>query len=616
MTILRNSATLQDMISSVSPGVGNMNFGQAPMPGQFQPYPTPRDMVMQMQQGYMMPPGYAMPYPYQMPQPPVYMQPTRPGNMITMMNGVPVELEYKPEMESTNLDEPMMVTYREIPGAPVDPSRAHLTGKTEYIPVNRPGRAFPNPATSPSFGQAMTEKMQNSTSTVGGVCKGGFFNPYYQYQPQYRQQQNYQPPKPPEIRGVVNVYDGQLVHPHVNDCWYGSKDFPFYNYARMSLGQPTQQDAGYGFTRTVTLPVEVQDMANLAAFYGMTYEGFLNNNRHIMKLLSRASNKYMGRSDEEISARQKFYDSPAFGGPAQADASGYPPWAFDWNGKFTREYFDQYCIGDSTKEIMKNMKVQVRMSDGSVMEGSRRRIPYTTSQDSIDRAIRGDYNRRYNLGLYAYKAQAMYNAAPERQLDDSKDNVFAITAKTLAVAEQRELDMLLQYQNASRSASTFNRENFFTRIKRLRDENKRNKQLKREEEWRQLVHKVGSPKGDDLRTPSSFMEVPYITDGDWVIAKPGLDIVGLPLEKSVNKIIRMNTVTGEEEIYDPSKPVSPHELARIRMASKPTFSNLDEDSEFERRMNFFKGSPFSQEELERMDNHGVPDFNEETGDTT
>ena len=146
-------------------------------------------------------------------------------------------------------------------------------------------------------------------------------------------------------------------------------------------------------------------------------------------------------------------------------------------------------------------------------------------------------------------------------------------------------------QKYTRSASTFNRDDYITQIKYIRDQHKAREKAIDDQKWRTLIHTVaGQNPGTDIKAPS-YQDRPYICDGDWIIAKPGVDIVGLPLEQSVNKIVKLNTATGEEEIYDPGRISGMDVRERILASIKPSFDNIDGD-ELADRLERFKHADF------------------------
>lgn len=604
-----NSPTLQRMIASVTPGSGNMNTAQTPMSGQFQtPYPSPKDMVMQ---AGMASPIY-QPYMGYMSQPyPVYNYQI-PGNTIAMINGVPTELEYKPHEVGAPVNA-VTTNYINIPGAPTNPDLAHLAGKTEVNPITPPpGRYMPNPATGSMYGQAMTNQLNNQQRIIGSFpgyapYMGGM-NYGYQQQPQRTNSH-------PDIQGAVNIYDGQLVHPHVNPGWYGSPDFPYIDNAKHSMNNlsfnQTMRDKfnekfpGYAnpymgnmMPQPINaIPPEIQDKANVAAFYGMTYDQFITNGSNAMKLMSRHANRYMKRKDEEIEKRQKIYDikyptSRKNDVPEDGNELFYPNGAFDFRGQFTREYQSMFCVNkERLEKAKKTMKVVVTIGDKKV-ECKNRRIDFVSSRDLIDRTTISGNNYANWLANNRSRFVDMYWKAPERQLDHVEGNVFEVTSRALAFAEQKELEEKLRYQNYTRSSSLYNRDTFISTIRNIRENSKANAKLIKQKKWEDLIHKVAGPKpGEETQIPMPG-DRPYICDGDWIIAKPGVDIVGLPLDVSVNKIIKMNTVTGEEEIYDPSKVMGLDVRERIAESMKPNFTEIDDEEELSKRLKRFEDASY------------------------
>lgn len=629
-----NSPTLQKMIASVKPGEGNMQTAQVSMPGQFQsPYPSPKDMVMQVGManpyyGYAMPsyspmPGYPQyPYPgYPMPTPmPAYGMAAgfqTPANTIAMINGVPTELEFKPE-EVGSPTAIATTTYKTIPGAPTNPDLAHLEGKTEYKAITpQPGRYMPVPS-NVQPGQYRVNMMNQQPNLVGAYRPGymvyGGFNNLYQMQPAQMSIPTNPSRGHQDVIGAVDVYNGQLIHPHVNAGWYGSVNFPFAQNSKVAMANATtnmrqkfmERFPGYsnpyappGFMQTPqrTIPPEIQDMANIAAFYGMTYDQFINNGSKMMKLMSRHANKYFGADDEEIKKKQKLYDvkypRDVNSAPEKEDDLFYPNGAFDFRGQLTKEYQETFCVSQDRMEKVRKLKVKVVYGDKEV-KCPKRRISFAQSRDMLEKWFMAD--RNYNMWLMnnRYKFAQYYWAAPERRIDHISGNVFEVTSSALAYAEQVELERKLVYQNSTRSASTFNRADYISTIKGILQKNRANKKEIDQRKWHELIHKVAGPKqGQEpsIQQAPLYQDRPYICDGDWVIAKPGVDIVGLPLDQSVNKIIRMNTVTGEEEIYDPSKMTGFDVRERIKESINPSFNEIDED-ELEKRLSRFELTEF------------------------
>lgn len=623
-----NSPTLQKMIASVKPGEGNMQTAQVSMPGQFQsPYPSPKDMIVQYgTAGYPYSYYYGYPnynpmfgsvqypypgYPSAVPMPAYGMSSAfqTPSNTIAMINGVPTELEFKPEETGTPASV-VPVTYRTVPGAPTNPDLAHLEGKTEYAPITpQPGRYMPVPSNTP-YGQYRANMLNHQPNLVGAYrpIYGGLYPPPRSQMsiPTTIQQSH------PDIMGSVDIYDGQLVHPHVNAGWYGSVNFPFAQNSKVAMANATtnmrdkfnEKFPGYtnpyapiGFMQTPQPRVspEVQDMANIAAFYGMTYDQFINNGSKMMKLMSRHANKYFGADDEEIKKKQKLYDvkypKDMHSAPENENDLFYPNGAFDFRGQLTKEYQETFCVSQDRMEKVKKLRVKVVFGDKEV-KCPKRRISFAQSRDMIDRWMMSDYNYNMWLNNNRYKFSQYYWSAPERQLDHIDGNVFEVTSSALAYADQIELERKLVYQNRTRSASTFNRADYISTIKGILQKNRENKKEIDKKKWHELIHKVAGPKpGQISEEPPLYRDRPYICDGDWVIAKPGVDIVGLPLDQSVNKIIRMNTVTGEEEIYDPSKMTGFDVRERIKESINPSFNEIDED-ELEKRLSRFEMTEF------------------------
>lgn len=577
-----NSPTLQNMINSVKPGEGNMNIAAPVIQGQFQtPYPSPKDMVMQA--GMM---GY------QQPMNPIMPGFQIPGNTVTMINGVPTELEFKPhEVGTPNL---ATESYTNIPGAPSNPNL-----------VPQPGRYMVPNNNNSMYGQARTSMLGGQPNIVGA------YKPYVgsmSYNPQF--QQNI---PQSQTYGVVNMYNGSPVHPHINETWYGSPDYPFENISKKSVQNNlsdimrdrfNQKFPGYnnpymtpGFMQpnNITISPEVQDMANIAAFYGMSYEQFVKNGSDMMKLMSRHASKYLGHSEEESVIRQKTYDIKPETKPGNVPDNDedlfYPNGAFDFRGQLTREFQGLFCVNKTRLEkAKKTLKVSVAIGD-KIIECKKRPMEFSITRDHMDRWIISDNN--YHMWLYnnKFRFASMYWSAPERKIDHIEGNVFQVAGKTIGFAEQRELEMRLQQQRYTMTANMFNRDEFITKIKAIRENNKIRAKAIDDEKFRQIVHKVAGPKpGQEIKIPA-YQDKPYICDGDWIIAKPGVDIVGLPLEQSVNKIIRMNTATGEEEIYDPTKMTGLDVRERIIASMQPSFDKID-DNELSNRLERFENAGF------------------------
>ena len=162
-----NSPTLQSMINSVAPGNGNMQFQT--------PFPSPKDMVMQA--GMMNQPQFAY------------------GQMAPQVTVIPE-------------------SYVAVPGAPINPDLAHLSGQTVYNPINNPqpapGRFMNNIQTS-MYGTARSAYLNQQQNIVGGV------NPYDRFQPMsyYQQQMGYPQPvysyDPTDVYGTVQYYNGEAI---------------------------------------------------------------------------------------------------------------------------------------------------------------------------------------------------------------------------------------------------------------------------------------------------------------------------------------------------------------------------------------------------------------------
>ena len=578
--IRENSPTLQRMIASVKPGDGNMQTAQTPMSGQFQsPYPSPKDMVMQAGMNT-----------------PVYNAYQIPNNTISMVNGIPMDS--------------VPVTYNNIPGLPTNPDLAHMAGKTEFNPiVPPPGRYMPNNATSRSlYGQAMTNNLNNQQRIVGGFSGYTNVTPFTPPMPAQQFPNN-------DFYGNVNIYNGQFVHPYVNSSWYGSPDHPFekstdnaMTFSETMRNRFNQMFPGYmnpymgfNFGQPVNnIPPEVQDLANIAAFHGMSYNQFMENSSNAFKMMSRHANRYLGKTDSEIIKRERLYDLKKVNNsttqvPEDKDQLFYPSMAFDNRGQLTREFQGMFCIAkESLEKAKKKLKVAVIKGD-EVIECHKRPIDFTTSRSRMDMWYFSDNNHKAWLNNNKFRFADMYWRAPERQLDHIDGNVFQVTSKVLAFAEQKELEEKLRYQNYTRSSTMFNRADYISTLKGIRDKSRANSLALKQKEWNKLVNKVAGDNQEDLKNVNpnapNYYDRPYICDGDWIYAKEGVDIVGIPIEQSVNKIIAMNTVTGEEEIFKPGMMMGDAIRERIKAALKPSFNEID-DKEFSRRLEIFKNAAF------------------------
>ena len=165
---------------------------------------------------------------------------------------------------------------------------------------------------------------------------------------------------------------------------------------------------------------------------------------------------------------------------------------------------------------------------------------------------------------------------------------------------QKELEQRWAYSRATQSTQTFNKDAFMEGIRKVRDDNRKKRREENDRKFMELVQRVGGA-GLDLEKAKEeanhYKTRPFIEDGDWIIAKPGVDIVGMPLEQSVNKIIKMNMVTGEEEIYNPDKPMGLDVREKIRQSMEhPTFNDMDDD-ELARRLELFKEASFETNEV-------------------
>ena len=325
----------------------------------------------------------------------------------------------------------------------------------------------------------------------------------------------------------------------------------------------------------------------------MTYNEFITNGSNMMKKMSRHANKYLGISEEDIEKRQKLYNIkyPRRPGeiPEDKEELFYPNGAFGYDGKLTREYQALFCVSRTRMEKIKKLKVVVVRGD-EVIKCPKRTIDFASSREMMDRWETSNANYHNWMNYNRVRFADQYWKSPERMLDNIEGNVFEVTTRALAYAEQKELEEKLRYQSYTRSSSMFNRNDFISTIKQIRANSKANAEAIKQNKWDELVHKVAGRDYDPSKVPD-YHNRPYIVDGDWIIAKPGVDIIGLPLEQSVGKIIRMNTVTGEEEIYDPGKLTGLDVRERIIEAMKPSFNELDED-ELSKRLEMYREASF------------------------
>lgn len=599
--LVSNSPTLQRMIASVKPGDGNMYTAPVYSPGQFQqPYLTPKDMVMQsaaMYQPYM---GYGMGG-FQVP-----------NNTIAMINGVPTELGFNNYPPQNQL---VQTTYREVPGAPVNPDLAHLTGKTE-VAQPAPGRYMSVGSSSIPYGQVRTNSVLSQPTIVGAYNPYPNINQGYNIRPNVHVRLTEPPPRRNqtiEVTGAVDMYNGQMIHPHVNSTWYGSEEFPFVQNSVKKLQENEYQESmrdkfnqkfpgymsGMGIpqiNRTI-IPREILDMANVAAFYGMTYNDFIKNGSEMYKRMSRHANRFLGRSEDEIEKREKLYDlkykklgaDPKI--PEDDKELFYPSGAFDYNGKLTREYQTMFCVCKRRMDALKDLQVYVVYEDGKV-ECPRKRVDILRTRENIDRCIAGYYNNENMKRMLQYRSAQQYMAAPEREIDHIDGNAFQVTARALAFADQKELEAKLLYQNRVRSSSMFNHDLYISTIKGIRDANKENKKAAEQKKWNEFIHRVVKNGEAARKDAPTYKDRPYICDGDWMIAKPGVDVFGLPLDQSVSKIVRFNTATGEEEIYDPGKMIGLDVRERIKESLNPSFNEIDDEEELSKRLDRFCNSEF------------------------
>lgn len=552
-----NSPTVQGMINSVrQTGVQQPQF----------PFPSPKDMLMQGA-------FYQTPMPNQL---------------------YPMPYTYETDPQS-------VTRYIDIPGAPKNPDLAD-------VPTVKPGRVFPNPVTD-----GMAQYAQNLS--MGAMAAPspyvGAYNPYGNAMPWNGQysipQQQMMPITPQETYGVVDYYDGQPIHPHSNPAWYGSPNHPFYQQTKFTSQEYKNSMAqrfaqvfpgynnpymGYGFSQPLqnsALTYEEQDMANLAAYYGMSYEKFLKNSSDAYKMMSRVSNKYFEKSEEEIKKKSKLYDVKPTNTngmkPDDDETLFYPFGAFDQFGRLSMHYMLEYCVNDQFKNLSSKMKVSLT-KDGKTNVGKRKvnSLAFGELRDAMKIA---DMKKNMMITRMNQNFPFMYANAPERKVDNNTGNVFEILSDTIAVAKQAELEQKLAYQKSTRSAFLFNRDTFISDIKAIFEQNRKRKEdmkitaigkavAKREVSDEQIQEMLQF--NEDRRAHSADMI------GNLMVAKPGYDILGIPINESVTKIYMMNMETGEEEVWDPTTMKGDEVRARIAQQIKPSFNDITKDEELQRRL--------------------------------
>ena len=573
--IQQNSPALLSMMNSVRPGIGNMNTAPAYMPVPFQsPYPSPWEMAQQT--GF-----YQAPYPQMAPA---------PGTVTKMnMGGVRVELEYKPEYPT--------------PGSQME-GPVYGIGSPASVPP-RQGRAFDIPQAAPGYSEHLKARQQ--------AINNGIVPPYpiVGARSTFSHEGNKLVIRPRRsgIVGRVDYYDGEPVHPHIETGWYGSESHPFYKTATvdpMDYGtQPQYVNPWIQQQRANTLRVtpEQQDLANLAAYYGFSYDDWIHNGSSIYQTMSRACSRRLGVSQKETEIRASHW-KVRYPGEFDEDDNSlfYPPGSFTQNGQLTDEYLQTFSVDQERLErSRKQLKLEIVSvnKEGEIIN----RVSGRSKQTSINERTRkrmfiNSIERcdAYNNQLKMYRKQIclqMYQQAPERTLDKSNSNVFNLIGETLTKARQQELMETYRYQSSIRAAQSFNHATSHNNIMDFYKRAKANREAVRRKEWSDLIDKV-VPDSELPRIKAEVEKLqydgkPYIEDGDWVIAKPGMDIVGLPLDVSVNKIIRMNCVTGEEEIYNPDKPIGGLVREQIEQSVRnPNFTEIDKT--VDERLSKFKGT--------------------------
>lgn len=589
-----NSGTLQNMLGSVVPSTGNM--GQVGVPGPF-PYPPSYEMTY----------GYPTQYSgiYQAPNPPgmpmmyggypQYQYGPPPGTVtrFTAPDGTPVELEYKPEYAGSIHQEMPKETYVEVPGAPINPDLAAMPIRVsdDVPPI---GRFVNVPQSVPSYTDKLKSKLDETPAVAPYPYSGNPYNPYNPYQ-NVIQQQQYNIPQQPRstVVGVVNYYNGQPVHPYAETGWYGTPSHPFE--------QTTDPLTSGYYSRYQRFPGAVptreqQNMANIAAYHGMTYDEYINQVSTAYQLMSRCCSKWLGLSEEETERRANAW-KVKYPGQDTDDVSDttfyYPSWAFDSNGNFTKEYVEEFMINKEFKKKISNLKIVVKRTnpDGTVEElvntaknkkVNPMKMRYSKRKELLDGIERAEVinksREEYRQRLFA----EMHNRAPEREFDNTNYNAFEIVGRVLNKVHAQEIQDAYRDYKYSYRIQTYNHNNYKSTIMGLFKQAKAARKEQERRQWSKLIDKV--VPDDQLPAIRAEMERrkeegrPFFIDGDWVIAKPGRDIVGLPLDVSVAKIIRMNTVTGEEEIFDPDKPEGYYIREQIAEAVKhPNFTSSDEE---------------------------------------
>ena len=260
---------------------------------------------------------------------------------------------------------------------------------------------------------------------------------------------------------------------------------------------------------------------------------------------------------------------------------------------FTRLYEERYCTTESTKAEIKKMKVSITIN-GEVHQGSSRKISYSESRNFLDDVARSDYNYHSWLAGNEVRMSQMYWSAPERQLDHIQGNVFDVTATAIAEAKQKDLERQLQYQRATTTSNMFYHDDYVATLRGIRLRNKQRRHEIQEKKFMDFVRNIPDYKPEDSLMPKADMSKIGIYDGDYCYALPGYDVMGIPIDKSPTRIIKMNNVTGEEELWDPKnpKPYGEDIRERIReLVKNPKVSDMSED-ELSKRLDIFNNDEF------------------------
>ena len=243
---------------------------------------------------------------------------------------------------------------------------------------------------------------------------------------------------------------------------------------------------------------------------------------------------------------------------------------------------------DRVEDFYKTVKIDVHVN-GKVYNCVPKRYNAIQMKNNIDRVCEREnqnvFKNEYIRNLYSY----MHDNAYERQIDNVQGSVFEVFNQSMRFIWRKESDQLLLQQQYQRRGNglLYNRDSFIAEISTLINEMRARKNEIKQREWSNLVNRIGG-NNIDLNAPK---ELPYVTIGDWTYAKEGVDIVGIPLDKSVTKLIGINTVTGEEEIYS-GKPRSIELQQAIAEASKVgLFDFVFDENAFNEREELFLKAP-------------------------